>query len=76
MKIKKISSRKRIKIKWDIAEALGYNYYEQFRTRMTLLDEFGLSFTSRRYSGYSYYKVVDQMKYMLFIIKFGNFIKK
>jgi hypothetical protein len=74
MTIKKISSRNRIKVSYKIVEELGFNYWEPHRARGVLQEGYGLRFTSRR-CGVLYFQVVDQKKYMLFVIRFGNFIK-
>ena len=74
MSFKTISSRKRIKVSYKITEELGYHFWELGRAKTTLSHDYGLRFTSRR-CDVLYYQVIDQKKYMLFLIKFGNLIK-
>lgn len=74
MSFKTISPRKRIKVCYKITEELGFYFWEFGKTKTILSHDYGLRFTSRR-NGVLYYQVIDQKKYMLFLIKFGNLIK-
>ena len=74
MSFKTISSRKRIKVSYKITEELGFHFWELGKAKTTLSHDYGLRFTSRR-CDVLYYQVIDQKKYMLFLIKFGNLIK-
>ena len=74
MKIKKIPSRKRIKVSYKISEKFGFKFYESALTRDKIEKNFGMLQTSKNW-GHMYFRVVDQKKFMLFKIAYSEYIK-
>lgn len=72
MKIKKIPARKRIKVSYKISQVFGLKFYETHLIK-DKIESFGMVRTSKQWSA-MFFKVVDQKKFMMFKIAYGEYI--
>jgi hypothetical protein len=73
MKMKKITSKTRIKVKSALCRGLGYSPWDRTKLKYYMLENYEMAMTSKRMGVY-YFQVYNPKKLSLFILKYSQYL--
>lgn len=66
--------RKRLKVSSKIANEFGLYSWDSWKLRKIIFEEFRMEYTSKRINVY-YFRPLDEYKFSIFCLKYGEYIK-